>query len=59
LGAGLDFVFIKFKDKLENVEGFAKEVYEFCPDAIDQGAGDMPTLIKGIEDLNGMYFWWD
>jgi len=59
LGAGLDFVYIKFKKRLENVDLFAKEVYEFCPDAIDQGAGNMRTLVQEIKQMNGMFFWWD
>ncbi|MCE3229707.1 MAG: conserved hypothetical cytosolic protein [Bacteroidetes bacterium] len=56
---GRDFVEIRFKNEVRHVELFAKEVYEFCPDAIDQGAGDMKTLVEGIKEMNGMFFWWD
>jgi hypothetical protein len=59
LGASMDWVHIQFISTPKDVEAFAKEVYEFCPDAIDQGAGDMPTLISSIKAMNGVFLWWD
>lgn len=56
---GLDFIQIEFKKKIKNPELFAKEMYEYCPDAIEQGTGDMKTLVQGIKKMNGAYFWWD
>lgn len=59
IGASMDWIHLQFKTMPNDIESFAKDVYEFCPDAIDQGAGDMPTLIKLIEEMNGVYLWWD
>ena len=59
LGASMDWIHLQFKTMPSDIESFAKDVYEFCPDAIDLGAGDMPTLIKLIEEMNGVYLWWD
>lgn len=59
LGASMDWVQFQFKTSPNDIETFAKEVYEFCPDAIDQGAGNMPNLIKSIREMNGIFLWWD
>ena len=56
---GRDLVYINFKEQIETPEKFAKEMYEFCPDAIEQGVGDMKTLIQATREMNGAYFWWD
>jgi hypothetical protein len=37
LGAGFDWVELRFKTLPVNVEEFAEEVYDFCPDTLDQG----------------------
>jgi hypothetical protein len=39
VGAGSDFVDLAFRTLPEDVEAFAREVYEFCPDTVDQGTG--------------------
>jgi hypothetical protein len=59
LGASMDWLQFQFKTMPGDINSFAKEVYEFCPDIIDQGAGDMPTLIKEINRMQGLYLWWD
>ena len=59
VGASMDWIQLQFNTMPNDIESFAKDVYEFCPDAIDQGAGDMPTLIKMIKEMNGLYLWWD
>lgn len=42
-----------------NVQSFAKEVYEFCPDIVDQGLGTQNALVKDIQERKGLYLWWD
>ncbi len=36
-----------------------KEIYEFCPDVIDQGHSDMEELIDFLRTSKRMWFWWD
>ena len=42
LGAGWDWVELKFDTLPDDLEGFAEEVYEFCPDTIDQAIVRVP-----------------
>lgn len=58
---GLDLVWIQFEKPVldMDIKAFGEDVYSFCPDVIDQGAGDMPTLLRTIADMNGIYLWWD
>ena len=37
LGAGFDWVDLRFNTLPTNLEEFAEEVYDFCPDTLDQG----------------------
>jgi hypothetical protein len=37
----------------------ANDIYQFCPDVIDQGHGDMDELIKYLKENRRMWFWWD
>lgn len=37
VGAGHDFVALSLRTLPDDVEAFAREVYEFCPDTVDQG----------------------
>lgn len=37
LGAGFDWVELRFQTLPINLEEFAEEVYDFCPDTLDQG----------------------
>jgi hypothetical protein len=37
LGAGFDWVELRFGTLPLNLEEFAEEVYDFCPDTLDQG----------------------
>ncbi len=38
---------------------FANEVYEFCPDIVDQGVGSVDVLEEAIKDYQYIYLWWD
>ena len=37
----------------------AQEVYEVCPDVVEQGAGSIKELAKEMEENKILYFWWD
>lgn len=38
---------------------FAKEVYEVCPDVVDQGTGNIQALADEMKRTKRLYFWWD
>lgn len=42
-----------------DLESFAKDIYEFCPDVIDQGAGSEEDLIKYFKTEKSFWLWWD
>jgi len=58
-GAGQDWVQAEFIKQPADMEAFAKEVYAFCPDIVDQGSGDIEALAKEMKDNNMLYLWWD
>jgi hypothetical protein len=55
-GAASDWVAIKFETPPENFCRFAEEVYEFCPDSVEQGVGlmnesDNPEMFEAARAL--------
>jgi Domain of unknown function (DUF4253) len=59
IGCGQDYVHIEFDNLPKNMNEFAKEVYDFCPDSVDQGVGDIESLKKYIIEEKGIWLWWD
>jgi hypothetical protein len=59
LGAGMDWLQIQFIHQIPDFNEFAKEVYEFCPDIVDQGIGDVEKLAPELKKMNGVFLWWD
>jgi hypothetical protein len=59
LGADYDWVDLIIKKPVDDYSQFAKEVYEFCPDAVDQGVGEIEELEKIIKEYNRLFLWWD
>jgi hypothetical protein len=59
IGAENDWVELEFKSLPEDLKAFAEEVYEFSPDAVDQGWGSVEGLIKEIKKTNRLFLWWD
>jgi hypothetical protein len=43
----------------DDLSGFAADLYEFCPDVVDQGVGSVAALEGSIEVLGQVYLWWD
>jgi hypothetical protein len=39
--------------------GLARRMYEFCPDIVDQGTGDVDALAELLAERDGLFFWWD
>jgi len=42
-----------------DLAAFAGDLYEFCPDIVDQGAGSVEALEEEIEATGRVYLWWD
>jgi hypothetical protein len=59
IGAGFDWFEAEFQRTPQDMMGFAKEVYEFCPDVVDQGTGTVEALASEMRDSNTVYLWWD
>ncbi len=57
--AETDTIQLRFIRMPSNVQSFAKEVYKFCPDIVDQGAGTQKALEQDIQKRKGLYLWWD
>ena len=48
--AGHDRMTIEFETLPGDLDTFVKELCDFCPDLIDQGAGSLPDVIKQFEE---------
>lgn len=59
IGCSFDGVEAQFSKQPEDMEKFAQEVYEFCPDVVDQGAGSVEELANEMKKANMLYLWWD
>ena len=59
IGADNDWVEIEFKRLPQDLEDFAEEVYDFCPDTVDQGPGSVEGLVKEIKRTKRLFLWWD
>lgn len=54
--SALTLVFERTPDPLET---FVDEVYQFCPDIVDQGLETVQNLAKDIAKRNTLILWWD
>jgi hypothetical protein len=59
IGADNDWVEIEFKTLPKDLKAFVEEVYDFCPDAVDQGPGSVGGLITEIQQTKRLFLWWD
>jgi hypothetical protein len=59
IGADSDWVEIEFKRLPKDLRAFIEEVYDFCPDAVDQGPGSIAELMKDIRKTKKLFLWWD
>lgn len=59
IGAGTDWLEAEFRQPPEDWLAFANEVYEFCPDVVDQGSGEVAALAKEMQETGRVYLWWD
>jgi hypothetical protein len=47
-----DRIELDFQSLPENLEEFCEEVYEFCPDTVDQGYGTIGEMIESAEEMD-------
>lgn len=59
IGAGFDWFEAEFQNPPKNMMEFAKEVYDFCPDVVDQGTETVEALASEMKQSNTVYLWWD
>jgi hypothetical protein len=59
IGAGMDWLHAEFEKPPKNWASFADEVYELCPDVVDQGTGSIEALAVELKKMGGVYLWWD
>ena len=59
VGAGQDWIEADIEKPPGDWLAFAREVYEFCPDIVDQGTNDIETLVREMRERNLLYLWWD
>jgi hypothetical protein len=52
----VEFAFIHMP---EDVAAFCTDLYEFCPDIVDQGTGTVERLRQEIKEREQVFLWWD
>lgn len=43
----------------EKFDEFVDDIYDFCPDIVEQGSGSIEDLAKEIRETNKVLLWWD
>ena len=49
-GAGHDTVDIEFETFPKDMDAFVRDLYEFCPDLVDQGTGCVHEMVEMMEE---------
>ena len=57
--AEIDVVEARLAHLPDDLDAFAREVYAFCPDIVDQGTETVEALAKEIRARHVLYLWWD
>jgi hypothetical protein len=58
VGAGFDWLEARLRRLPENLRAFAVEVYEFCPDVVNE-VQTVDRLALEIQLTRSLYLWWD
>jgi len=59
VGADNDWIEARFITRFRGMEKLAREVYDFCPDVVDQGTETVENLAMEMKQTNTLYLWWD
>jgi len=54
-----DTIEFEFKQLPENLMAFSQDLYEFCPDIVDQGLETVENLENEIAVTGRVFLWWD
>jgi Domain of unknown function (DUF4253) len=57
--AETDTIQFSLLEQPKNLGFFARAVYDFCPDVVDQGVGTIENLEQTIAESKQVYLWWD
>lgn len=57
--AETDTIQFRLKKPPRDMRAFAKDLYAFCPDIVDQGTLTVDALQKEIERTHTVFLWWD
>jgi hypothetical protein len=58
-GVGFDWVEASFREQPADMAAFAAQVYQWCPDVVDQGTETVARLAQEMARSNTLYLWWD
>ena len=56
---GSDFCEGLIENKNIDYKKLAADVYEFCPDVVDQGTETVELMEKEIREKGSIFLWWD
>ena len=59
IGADYDWVEIEFRKLPKDLKSFVEEVYDFSPDAVDEGPGTVDGLVREISRTHRLFLLWD
>ncbi|HTJ49192.1 MAG TPA: DUF4253 domain-containing protein [Cyclobacteriaceae bacterium] len=59
IGIGSDFCECEIINKDIDYKKLAAEVYEFCPDVVEQGTETVEVLEKELKKTGRIFLWWD
>ena len=59
IGGNQDWLSARITKPPEDWAAFAGEVYEFCPDVVDQGTLTVGKLATEMKAHNELFLWWD
>ncbi len=58
-GVSFDFLSGRFALPLKNARTLARQLYEICPDFVDQGPGSVALAAAALKKSGEFFLWWD
>ena len=49
----------RFLNPVQDSQKLAEEMYDICPDIVDQGCESVERLVEELTKKQSLYFWWD
>ncbi len=59
IGCSRDWLQIEFDKLPSDINTFANEVYEFCPDSVDLVVRTVDKLKQAIIEMKCVWLWWN